>query len=191
MAPQFSTLYTALNTLCVSPTAVLTGTGLNLKEEWLWEWPSQSTRHCRLWGSCGLSIVTSVYAPEPTHCYWPSISTPVHIHYCTFNVIYINYPHSAVSVTTTLETEEHWQWQRVWESTTQYRVWSKRWTLHVISGESEGGRREGGAQGSHFTSQSFKASKKTTEPGTWLYIDEGGVALGKVPIVNQTLQTLR
>ena len=39
--------FTALITLCVSPTAVLMGTGLDLKEEWLWESPSHSTRHCR------------------------------------------------------------------------------------------------------------------------------------------------
>ena len=132
---QFSTLYTALNTLCVSPTAVWQEMRLDQKEEWLWESPSQSTRHCRHWGSCGLSTVTSVYAPEPTHCYWPSISTPVHMHYCTcstFNVMYNReYPHSALR-TPSLETEEHWQWERVWESTTHYRAWSKSWTLHAI-----------------------------------------------------------
>ena len=47
----------------------LTRIWLNLKEEWLWESPSQSTRHCRHWGSCGLSTVMS-------------ISTPVQMHYC-------------------------------------------------------------------------------------------------------------
>ena len=31
-------------------------------------------------------------------------------------------PYSAVSGTLPLETEEHWQWQRVWESTTHYRA---------------------------------------------------------------------
>ena len=150
------------------------GTGLDLKEEWLWESPLQSTRHCRHWGS--LSTVTSVYAPEPTHL---SINTPVRMLYCTcstFNVhTCIITPHSSVLRRTPLVTEEYWQWQRVWESTTRYRVWSKSWVLHVI----HGGRRE-----------RRDPISVSSRPGTWLYDcisdrqcfgqHEGGVALGKV-----------